>query len=456
MPVKHGHYYLCASANFLLAATKIVMSNIKASGNATPITPPTSANQANAGTLKRSLNLPLLIMYGLGTILGAGIYVLIGKVAGIAGTYAPASFLVAAIIAGFTGFSYANLSKRFPRAAGEVVYVHNALRRRWLSIMVGWLVILTGMVSCATLVNGFVGYLAVFIQWPEWLVITMTMWVIVAIACWGIAESVAIATIVTALELLGILIVITLLADAFGTLPDRYDTLFPPMQDFGAQVSIWQGIGLGAFLAFYAFIGFEDMVNVAEEVKQPQRNLPLGIMSAVVLASILYVLVAMVAVLSIPIDTLSHSDAPMVSLVTSRHSGMGELIGLISLIAILNGALVQVIMGSRIFYGMARQNMAPLMLAEIASKTQTPVKATLLLGALIWFFAIALPLVTLAKLTSFIIIIVFSLVNVSLLVIYFREYKRSADSGKIKMLVPSVAALLCAGLLILQLSHLLS
>lgn len=400
----------------------------------------------SAPQLKRSLNLPLLTLYGLGTILGAGVYVLVGKVAGITGIYAPIAFLVAAVIAAFTGFAYASLSKRFPRSAGEVVYINQAFAKPWLGRAIGWLVVVTGVVSSATLINGFAGYLSVFITLPKLIAVTLTSIAIVAVACWGIVESVSIAAIVTTIELAGILIVLALLGDVLLTLPDIGTTLIPPLPKDLGEFTTWQSIMLGAFLAFYAFIGFEDMVNVAEEVKNPERNLPLGILAALAMASLLYVLVALVAVLSLPAESLGASESPMVSLVATKSAGAANLIGMISLVAIINGALVQVIMGSRIIYGMASQQLAPAALAHIATKTQTPVKATVLLGVIIWLFAVWLPLVTLAKITSFVIIIVFSLVNFSLAMIYWRE----TGSSRIKALIPLFGGALCLFLLALQ------
>lgn len=207
---------------------------------------------ASKTQLKRSLTLPLLTLYGLGTILGAGVYVLVGKVAGVAGMYAPIAFLASAIIATFTGFSYAELSSRYPRSAGEALYISKAFSWPALSVCVGWFVIATGVVSAATLVNGFIGYLSVFFLIPENIAITLVIMLITVIACRGITESVTIAAIITAVEVLGLVIVIAALGDEFITLPERWPDLVPPN-----TLGVWFGILLGAHLAFYAFIGFE-------------------------------------------------------------------------------------------------------------------------------------------------------------------------------------------------------
>jgi len=392
--------------------------------------------------LKRSLNLPLLTLYGLGTILGAGVYVLVGKVAGIAGLYAPVAFFISAIIALFTGLSYAALSARYPRSAGEVVYINQAFSSATLSTSVGWCVIATGVVSAATMVNGFIGYLSVFIQIPTLLAVTLIVASITLIAYWGIMESVTIAALITVLEIVGLLLVIYSLRGELLTLPHQWQTLLPPVNG-----DIWLGILLGAFLAFYAFIGFEDMVNVAEEVVAPQRTLPIAIIAALLMASVLYILIALAAVLSLPPDVLSQSDSPMVMLIENHNPQLATTLGIISLIAIINGVLVQVIMGSRILYGMASQQLISKLFARVSAKTQTPTIATVAIALTVWVLALGFPLVTLAKATSFIIITVFALVNLSLLVIRYRE----KPYRLFELLLPLTGALLCLGLLVLQL-----
>ena len=397
--------------------------------------------------LKRNLNLPLLTLYGLGTILGAGVYVLVGKVAGIAGLYTPIAFLISSIVAVFTGLSYAALSARYPRSAGEVVYINQAFSSATLSTWVGWCVIATGVVSAATMVNGFIGYLAVFIQIPALLAITLVVASITLIAYWGIMESVTIAALITVLEVVGLLLVIYSLRGELFTLPQHWQSLLPPLSG-----DIWMGILLGSFLAFYAFIGFEDMVNVAEEVVQPQRTLPLAIITALLIASALYIIIALAAVLSLPPEVLSQSDSPMVSLIENHNPQLATTLGIISLIAIINGVLVQVIMGSRILYGMASQHLISKLFARVSTKTQTPTTATMAIAFTVWLLALGFPLVTLAKTTSFIIIVVFALVNFSLLIIRYRKKHCNGIARVYELLLPLTGGLLCLGLLALQLA----
>ena len=179
-------------------------------------------------------------------------------------------------------------------------------------------------------------------------------------------------------------------------------------------MKIMRGALLGAVLAFYAFIGFEDMVNVAEEVKEPRTNLPRAIVIALVLSTLLYMSVALVAVLSVPIDELKSSAAPM-ALVFSHATGSKPLlISAIGMFAVVNGALIQIIMVSRVIYGMSRQGWIPAEFGRINPATRTPLIATALVVFCVMVLALWVPLVALAGFTSFLILIIFALVNLSL------------------------------------------
>lgn len=398
--------------------------------------------------LKRALSLAHLTFYGLGTILGAGIYVLVSKVAGLAGLYAPIAFLVAAVLAALTGMSYAELSARYPKSAGEPVYVQQGLGWRPLSVLVGWLIILTGVVSAATIANGFVGYLHVFMAAPDGLVIALLVILLGALAAWGISESVMAASLITLVEIGGLILVLFVAGGSLGDLPARLPELTPPLD--GAA---WHGILLGAFLAFYAFIGFEDMVNVAEEVKDPARALPLAIIIAIVISTILYLLVSLVAVLALPPAELAQSRAPL-ALIYERATGSAPvLITLISLFAVVNGALIQIIMASRVLYGMSREGWLHEAFGRVHVRTRTPLLATALATAIVLVLALWLPLVTLAKATSFIILVVFALINLSLWRIK-RKTTRPAGMRIYPAWVPAAGFLATSGLLLFQIFQL--
>lgn len=394
--------------------------------------------------LKRSLSLPLLTFYGLGTILGAGIYVLVGKIAAHAGMYVPLAFLVAAVLTVFTALSYAELAVRYPKSGGAAVYVQAGFQRPWLAVFVGFLIILTGVVSAATLVNGFVGYLHVFWNLPAWLVITLLVLAMGVLAAWGIAESVTVAAAITLFELAGLFFILAVSGDRLADLPARWPELIPPI-----EMQVWEGIFLGAFLAFYAFIGFEDMVNVAEETQNPQRNLPRAILLSLGVATLLYLLVAIAAVLSLPAKILAGSVAPLALLYTQSTGHTPALISLISLFAVVNGALIQIIMASRLLYGMSSEGLLHPALSAIHPVRRTPLLATALATLTVLILALWLPLVTLAKATSFIMLIAFSLINLSLIRIKYRD-PRSGGKFITPMWIPWAGFLTCGGFVLFQ------
>jgi APA family basic amino acid/polyamine antiporter len=359
--------------------------------------------------LKRSLSLPLTMFYGLGNILGAGIYVLIGQVVGHAGGFAPLSFLLASLLACLTAFSYAELAARYPLSAGEAVYVQQGLGLQTLAALVGALIVLAGVVSAATILRGFTGYLQVFVPMPAAPSIVLMVLLLGGLAAWGIAESVRVAALITLVEIAGLLLVLYVAAPVMLTtdlvLPD-----FSPLLESGA----WYGIFLGGFLAFYAFIGFEDMVNVAEEVRRPERNLPRAILLALLVATLLYFLVALAAVTTVPGDRLAASDAPLAWLYQYLTGREPVVITLISMFAVINGALIQIIMSSRVCYGMAGRRWLPPVFGQVNARTRTPLFATLVVSVLVLLMALWLPIGTLAKATSYFLLLVFALVNLSL------------------------------------------
>jgi len=394
--------------------------------------------------LRRALSLPLLTLYGLGTILGAGIYVLVGEVAGVAGMYAPVAFVAAAVVAAFTAFTYAELAARYPLSGAEAVYVQEGFRRRGLSTLVGYLIVFSGLVSSATLVRGFIGYLRVFVELPGVMVVVLLVAVLGTLAIWGILESITIAAVATVVEIGGLLLIIVVSADSFATLPQRLPELVPP-----ANATAWWGIVTGAFLAFYAFIGFEDMVNVSEEVKNPQHVVPRAIILTLVGSTVLYLLIVIAAVLALPATTLATSEAPLALLFENATGASPVLITLISLFAVINGALIQMIMASRMLYGMACAGWVHHLLAKVNKRTRTPVASTAAITIGVLIFALWLPLVTLAKLTSFAILLVFVLVNLSLIRIK-RFQKPPAGIRVYPTWVPYGGLLLSIGLLSLQ------
>jgi APA family basic amino acid/polyamine antiporter len=360
-------------------------------------------------TLKRAFNLPLLTFYGLGTILGAGIYVLLGEVARSAGMATPLAFLLAAILATFSALSYAELSARFPISAGEAIYVQQAFGRRGLSRLIGLFIVAIGVVSSATLVRGFVGYFQLFVPMAEWQIICLLVILLGGLAIKGISESAWVAAATTLIELAGLLLILAVAGENLTELPTR----LPEMLPGSAGISMF-GIVAGAFVAFYAFVGFEDIVNVAEEVKRPEVTLPRAVILSLVITTTLYLLISTLAVLTVPPEQLAASSAPL-ALVYEQATGREPVfITAIGLAAVINGALIQIIMASRVLYGMARQGWLPAALATVNATTRTPVFTSLLMCTLILIAALWLPLLTLAQVTSLITLFVFAMVNLSL------------------------------------------
>lgn len=370
---------------------------------------PPEQQKALPPTLKRSLSLPLVTLYGLGNILGAGIYVLVGKVVLHAGIFAPLSFLVASLLACLTAFTYAELSARYPLSAGEAVYVQQGLGIQTLSALVGLLIIFAGIVSAATILRGFTGYLQVLVAAQEMVVILLLVLVLGGVAAWGITESVRFAALITVLEIAGLLIIIAVAA------PDMLTGQALP-SDFSPLLSMeaWYGIFAGGFLAFYAFIGFEDMVNIAEEVRHPRKNLPRALLLSLAVSSALYFLVAFAAVSSVPGYLFAASDAPLAFLYQQITGREPVVITLIGMFAVINGALIQIIMASRVCYGMSRQHWLPAVFGKINAATRTPLVATLAVSVAVFAMAVWLPIETLAKAASYFLLLVFSLVNLSL------------------------------------------
>ena len=359
--------------------------------------------------LQRRINLPLLSFYGIGTILGAGIYVLIGKVAGYAGMQTPIAFTIAALLAGLTAFSYAELAVRYPKSAGEAIYIQEGFQRSSLSILVGLLIVAVGMTSTATLLNGLLGYLDAFIILPRWLVIIGSVLIMTVVVIWGIGESVLIASIMTVVEIIGLLVILWVARDSFALVADKA----PEILQFN-DAAIWSGVLLGAFVAFYAFIGFEDMVNIAEEVKDPATTLPKGIIIALVVTTVFYIVIALVSVLSVAPAQLAQSNKPLALIYELKTGEQPYFIAIISVISIFNGALVQLVMASRVLYGMSRHGWLPPILSTVNKKTRTPIPSIAVVSVIILLLALLLPLLSLAKLTSFITLIIFTMINLAL------------------------------------------
>lgn len=399
---------------------------------------PATKKKDDTPELERSLNLTLLVLYGLGTTIGAGIYVLVGAAAGSAGYYAPISFLLAAVALIPTAASYAELSGRLPVSAGETAYVNEGFDKKWLSKMVGWLVIGSGMVACATIAIGCAGYLRTFVDFPFSYILVLIILLIGLIASWGIMESVLFASLLTIIEVAG-LILIVIYGYQEGHLEiESFSQLFPITTD----LVVWTGVIHAGMFAVFAFIGFEDMVNVAEETKRPKRTLPWAIFITLGITALLYFLVTLVAVQTITPELLSSSEAPLSDVYTQLTGYSPILISGIAVFATMNTILVQYIMVSRVMYGMAKQGTMPSVFGRVNSITKTPVFATAIVVFITLVLALLFPLEKLAALTSQFIIVVWMLVNGSLVLIKWRRHKTTEAVFAVPLIVPIIGVVL--------------
>ena len=385
------------------------------------------------------------MLYGLGTTIGAGIYALVGEMSAISGYYAPVSFLLASIMAALTALSFAELSGRFPRCAGAALYVKEGFSSERLSVIVGLLVVAAGLVSSAAIVNGFTAYLGEFIELDRFTAIIIVTLAIGAIAAWGIAESVSIAAFVTVIEIAGLLLVIAVSYSGLAELPDRWRELVP-----ATDSTSWHGIYAGSLLAFYAFIGFEDMVEVAEETRQVRRNLPIGIMLTLGITTLLYMAILVTAVLAMPPEQLAQSPVPLARLYEHYTADDATIISIIGLFALINGALIQMIMASRVLYGMSSRKLLPAIISMVNRRAQTPLVATALTTVAILLLAVSGSLAPLAQATSLIMLLVFSLVNLALLHIK-RKHPRPEGLIVFPVLIPLLGFVVSAGFIVLEL-----
>ena len=397
--------------------------------------------------LSRSVTFPQLVLYGLGTMVGAGFYALTGKVAAEAGMATPLAFAAAGVLALLNAFTFAELSSRFPSSAGEARYVEEAFGRPWLAALVGWLVIATGVVSAGTLSVATVGFLRELVAVPEAAALVLTVLLLGGIAAVGVGASVRTVAAITVVEVGALLLVLAAALPRAGAWPARISEV--------ATDALPAPVLAGAFLAFYAFVGFEDMVNMAEEVREVRATLPRAILLSVVLTTALYLLVALAVVMLVPIEALAGASTPL-ALVVRALGGPALAIVLVSLLTGINGALVQIVMAARVGYGLAQRGRAPACLGVVHTRTRTPLNATALATGLTLVLALLVPLVTLARATSAIILAVFALMNAALWRIRTRTGRDDNHTPRYPLVLPIAGFLACVGMLVSQLVALLA
>ena len=379
--------------------------------NVDPTGATTSTDARETPALRRRLTLPLLVLYGVGVTVGAGIYVLVGATAGRAGIHAPSAFLLAALVMSFTAASFAELAGRYPVSAGEAAYVRAGFDSATLALLIGCLVIGAGVVSSAAISIGSAGYIRQFIDLPNEVIIPIVIGAVGLVAAWGILESVLLAGLFTIIEVVGLLVIIAFGFAGDGDLVARIPEVLP----LTGETLVWTGIASAGLLAFFAFIGFEDLVNVAEETRDPVRTMPRAIFLTLIITTVIYFLVASIAVLTIDPQRLAASEAPLALVFHNLAGASPDAISTIAIIATFNTMIVQVVMASRVFYGLARQGNLPRILGRVSPLTRTPLIATGTTIAIVLILALGFPLEGLAEATSSVTLTIFAFVNLALI-----------------------------------------
>ncbi len=355
-------------------------------------------------SLRREAGLFQVVTYGVGNIIGAGIYVLVGEASGLAGGLIWLAFLVGAVVALFTGLSYAELSSIYPKAASEYVYLGRAYGNHLLSFLTQWTMLVTEIVAAAAVAIGFAGYFSAEFDTPELSVAAMLLVVLTIIAIGGVKGSLRLNNVLSLVAIAGLLVVI---AAAFGKLGSVSYTSTP---------NGISGVLSATTLVFFAYIGFDNMSNLSEETKQPEKTIPRGLLIAVGITTILYILVGIAAVSLAPLQQLSLSEAPLAYAVSTVLGPFAyDLLTIVALFTTFNTVLVLLIVSSRIVYGMAREGALPKTLGRINKHTKTPIIASVLTLIVALAFLPLGRIGVIAKVTSFGSLLTFALVNLALL-----------------------------------------
>jgi amino acid transporter len=418
----------------------------------------TGANGSGSPVLLRTMGLFSLVVYGVGDMVGSGIYGTIGKAAGMLGNAVWLAFVVSMVAAVMTGLSYACLASRYPRAAGAAYVTHRAFHFPFLSYLIGLTVTASGLTSMATQTNVFADNLQKLLGGP-WLVMALVFLAVMTfVNFWGIRQSMWMNLVCTAVEVGGLLFIIAIGVRFWGGV--HY--LETPRAAFDAQGRmIDHGLALPMLLAtsvltFFSFIGFEDMLNVAEEVKQPRRTMPWGIVVALAVATVLYIGVAVTAVSVVGHRELAANPAPLSAIANRAAPWLpARTYDLITLFAVANTMLINYIMGSRLLYGMAQQGLLPAYLGKVHATRRTPHLAILTLLAIVLILALsggADGVRTLASATGLLLLFSFMVVNTALMVLKLRPGE-PLGAFEVPIVVPALGVLINGTLIVARLTE---
>lgn len=368
-----------------------------------------------AGKLKRKITGPLLFLFILGDVLGAGIYALMGVLSEDVGGMLWAPLLVALLLALLTAGSYAELVTKYPKAGGAAVFAERAYRQPLVSFLVGFCMLAAGVTSAAGLALAFAGdYLATFVDVPA---IPAAIGFLALVACLnarGISESVKSNVVMTVIELTGLLIVIVAVSVMVGG--GRGDTGRALELPDGTTPAL--AILAGAIVAYYSFVGFETSANVAEEIRNPSKVYPAALFGALMTAGVIYALVGIASAIALPSSELAESSGPLLAVVAAAGVGVPDwLFSAVALVAVANGALLTMIMSSRLAYGMAEHGLLPGVLSRVLPQRRTPWVAIVATTAVAMLLTLVGDLSTLAETVVLLLLIVFISTNVAVLVL---------------------------------------
>lgn len=365
--------------------------------------------------LKRRITGPLLFLFVLGDVLGAGIYALMGVLAGEVGGVTWLPLAVACLLALLTAGSYAELVTKYPRAGGSAVFAQRAFKVPIVSFLVGFCMLAAGVVSAAGLSLAFAGdYLGALLDVPPIPAAIVFLALIACLNARGISESLGSNVVMTVIELTGLLIVLVTVAILLGS--GGGDT--SRLTEFPAGANPALATLAAAIIAYYSFVGFETSANVVEEIKEPSKVYPRALIGAVLLAGIVYVLVAAASSIALPPEELADSSGPLLEVVQSTGVGVPTILfSIIALIAVANGALLTMIMASRLAFGMAEQGLLPAALGRVLPKRRTPWVAIVATTAVAMGLTLTGDLATLAETVVLLLLFVFLATNVAVLVL---------------------------------------
>ncbi len=403
--------------------------------------------------LKRVMGPGLLLLFVVGDILGTGVYALVGDVAAEVGGAAWLPFLVAFGVATITAFSYLELVTKYPQAAGAALYAHKAFGIHFVTFLVAFVVMCSGITSASTASRAFAAnfFTGIDVDASKLGVALLALGFMAALAAInfrGVGESVKLNVVLTIVEITGLIIVILVGLWAFTSSADvdfSRIVAFETAEDKNTFLAVTAATSL----AFFAMVGFEDSVNMAEETKDPVKTFPKILLSGLSIAGVVYILVSIVAVALVPIGELEASDTPLVEVVKAGAPGLpiDSILPFMTMFAVSNTALINMLMASRLIYGMARQHVLPPVLGTVHPTRRSPwvaiVFTTLIAFGLILYvsaFASSNAISVLGGTTSLLLLAVFAVVNVAVLVLR-RDVRETGGHFRTPTILPVIGFL---------------